>query len=89
MSQLNLDNEGWLWHKHLAYIPVFNSEEEKQEIENLINQNPERAKKEVTKWKKSVSISVRAIEKEENNFIKQDLATNLMIVDKIERLKKK
>lgn len=38
---------------------------------------------------KSVSISVRAIEKEENNFIKQDLATNLMIVDKIERLKKK
>jgi len=89
MSQLNLDNEGWLWHKHLAYIPVFNSEEEKQEIESLINQNPERAKKEATKWKKSVSISVRAIEKEENNFIKQDLATNLMIVDKIERLKKK
>ncbi|MFI9579100.1 hypothetical protein [Staphylococcus capitis] len=89
MSQLNLDNEGWLWHKYLAYIPVFNSEEEKQEIESLINQNPERAKKEATKWKKSVSISVRAIEKEENNFIKQDLATNLMIVDKIERLKKK
>lgn len=70
MSQLNLDNEGWLWHKHLSYIPVFNSEEEKQEIESLINQNPECAKKEAIRWKKSVSISVRAIEKEENNFIK-------------------
>lgn len=75
--------------KHLSYIPVFNSEEEKQEIESLINQNPECAKKEAIRWKKSVSISVRAIEKEENNFIKQDLAINLMIVDKIERLKKK
>ena len=52
MSQLNLDNEGWLWHKHLAYIPVFNSEEEKQEIENLINQKSRTRKERSYKMEK-------------------------------------
>lgn len=83
MSLLNLDSKGYLWKRHLSYIPVFQDKEEKAEIINLINQEKEKTKQNIKKLKKEVLISSRGIGKEKYNFIVQDLATNLMLIKRI------
>ncbi|MDU3864479.1 MAG: ATP-binding protein, partial [Staphylococcus epidermidis] len=64
-------------------IPVFQDKEEKAEIINLINQEKEKTKQNIKKLKKEVLISSRGIGKEKYNFIVQDLATNLMLIKRI------
>lgn len=83
MSLLNLDNIGYLWEKHISYIPLFQDKEEKEIIIGLINRDKEKAKQKITKLKREVFISSSGIEKEEHEFIVQDLATNLMVIERI------
>ncbi|PTU84907.1 ATP-binding protein, partial [Staphylococcus pasteuri] len=87
MSLLNLDSTGYLWEKHLSYIPVFTNEEEKIKIVHLINRKSEEAKENIEKLKKEVLISKDNIGDEVYKFIKQDLATNLMIIEKIKQFR--
>ncbi|OSP22031.1 hypothetical protein B9L42_02340 [Staphylococcus agnetis] len=57
--------------------------EEKEIIIGLNNREKEKAKQNITKLKREVLISNSEIEKEEYEFIVQDLATNLMVIERI------
>lgn len=80
-----LDREGWLWERHLSYIPVFIDKDEMNEIKSLINENSEQAIVDVTHYKKEVCISGynSGLTDEERELVKQDLATNLMVIERI------
>lgn len=85
MKIMNLDNEGWLWERHLSYVPIFLDEEEMQVVKSLINEYPNQAKEMVNSCRKRVSITRTNtnLDDEEYEFVKQDLATNLMVANKI------
>ncbi|TDL94305.1 ATP-binding protein [Macrococcus brunensis] len=87
MKLQNLDSEGWLWERHLSYIPVFTDEDEVKLMKFLINQNPEQAKSDVIRYKEEVSLAGynTGLTDEEYKFVKQDLATNLMVIEKLKQ----
>ncbi|WP_381419813.1 hypothetical protein ACFDHY_11680 [Staphylococcus hyicus] len=80
---MNLLNIGYLCEKNISYIPLFQVIEEKEIIIGLNNREKEKAKQNITKLKREVLISNSEIEKEEYEFIVQDLATNLMVIERI------
>lgn len=86
LMKLNrLDREGCLWERHLSYIPVFIDEDEMNEVKSIINENSDQAMIDVTHYKEEVSISGynTGLTDDEREFVKQDLATNLMVINKI------
>ncbi|TDL38276.1 ATP-binding protein [Macrococcoides bohemicum] len=85
MKIMNLDNEGWIWQRHLLYVPIFLDEDEMQAVKSLINRHPNQAKEIVNSCKENVSITRTNtnLNEEEYEFVKQDLSTNLMVINKI------
>ncbi len=86
LMKLNgLDGMGWLWEKHLSYIPVFKDKNEMNEVKSFINRNPEKAKKDVYRYKEEVIIAGynTKLNDEEYEFVKRELATNLLVIEKI------
>lgn len=85
-----LDGTGSLWEKHLSYIPVFEDENEMNEVKSLINQYPEQAKKDIYRCKEVVVISGynTKLNDKEYEFVKQELATNLLVIEKIKEYRR-
>ncbi|WP_233664471.1 hypothetical protein [Staphylococcus chromogenes] len=85
MNIMNLDNEGWRWERHLSYVPIFSDEDEMQAVKSLINRHPNHAKEIVDSCKENVSITRinTNLNEEEYEFVMQDLATKLMVINKI------
>ncbi|UJS27449.1 hypothetical protein L2Z53_09940 [Macrococcoides canis] len=55
------------------------------EVKSIINENSDQAMIDVTHYKEEVSISGynTGLTDDEREFVKQDLATNLMVINKI------
>jgi len=85
MKIMNLDSEGWIWERHLSYVPIFLDEDEMQAVKSLINRHPDQAKELFNSCKEKVSITRTNtnLNEDEYEFVKQDLTTNLLVIDKI------
>ncbi|HEC2152249.1 TPA: ATP-binding protein [Staphylococcus delphini] len=85
MSLMDLDECESLWTRHISYIPIFVNDEEKNKITSFIRESPQKAMEDAMKLQERVHLSLYNIylNERECNLVKQDLATNLMIIEKI------
>lgn len=83
-----MDHDNDAWRKHLKMIPIFDNEQQKRKVENIISISPTTYQKKVIESKEKCFVGYNSnLSEEHKEFAQFDMATTTMVKELLDEVK--